>query len=608
MDNFNIDFQSLSKYAIDAFSHVYGEEYRSIIISKINRAFIVYYQNVEGLDDYLSYLKRCKSREFAIKFLDEIGIDVQKHKKKNYTASLDSEIENILEYYIYSIDFCFSDMADYWAPIRAFKKNNDMSPSKLLERKLKLINFLLDDKHDKVTKDNFNEFAETKEYEELLKMIDQINLVYEKILSEYKNWEKQLQPYEKYVEYEKKREESILQKKKDEMFEDIFSKLPSFIKETIAFKTLKEQQNTLLGSGYISSTSIIEFFRHDQMEKLKSNNVKLGEKFMIMFWQSIYLKNMGLLTLEEKMLQCDSEDDVTSYLNFLNQDSIRKYIPSEELISYISSIREIKHEEALREYYTTKEDFTDIIKMFGNNQNNFETIYDNIKNKKVCILGRGATNENNEFISIMFFTIRAYDGGYLAFDFIHEFGHIIDQSEQGVGFESYDDFSSKSPSRNSYDETLRKYECFNETLNDIFVMEVIEFLENQGIYLIEPEEFTSLEKSNCYSSLIVKNLLYPLVQKFRKQVIKAKVNAAPEELLKYIGKDNFENLVDAVNKVDYLARNGVISKIDNSPEDVMVLEYFEQIGRVKQIYISIDDFYDNNFGAFSSNKCKKLIN
>lgn len=58
-------------------------------------------------------------------------------------------------------------------------------------------------------------------------------------------------------------------------------------------------------------------------------------------------------------------------------------------------------------------------------------------------------------------------------------------------------------------------------------------------------------------------------------------------------------MVDAVNKVDYLSRNGVEYKIDKNPEDVMVLEYFEQLERMKQIYISIDDFYANNFGTLS---------
>ena len=99
----------------------------------------------------------------------------------------------------------------------------------------------------------------------------------------------------------------------------------------------------------------------------------------------------------------------------------------------------------------------------------------------------------------------------------------------------------------------------------------------------------------------------PLVQKLRQQVIRAKVNTNPEELIMYIGEDNFEELVDTVNKVDYLLRKGVISKIDKSPEDTMVIEYFQQVDRAKQIYINIDSYYANKFGNLQTNGFEETI-
>ena len=69
-----------------------------------------------------------------------------------------------------------------------------------------------------------------------------------------------------------------------------------------------------------------------------------------------------------------SEEDITNYLAFLNQDDIRKYIPTDELISYTSSAREKKYKEALREYYTTRKDFVDAMKIFADNSNNIEYI------------------------------------------------------------------------------------------------------------------------------------------------------------------------------------------------------------------------------------------
>ena len=123
MDKLNIDFKSLLPYVIDAYSSIYGEEYRPIISKKLNNSIIVSYHDYEGLSNYVSYLKKCKGREFSIRFLDEIGIDVKEHKKENYTEPLDESITDILENLIDSV-YGFSNEAEKWSPLLAFDSNN----------------------------------------------------------------------------------------------------------------------------------------------------------------------------------------------------------------------------------------------------------------------------------------------------------------------------------------------------------------------------------------------------------------------------------------------------------------------------------------------------
>lgn len=593
MDNLSIDFKKLLPFAVDAFTKVYGEEYRDIIFQRINKAVIIPYHDIEGLSDYISYIKRCKRREYAINFLDKIGVDVKKHIKDNYTQPLDDEIEKILDHYMDSSLLGFSKDSDYWVPLQAFKPNNDIDPKRLLKNKIKIINYLLDNSHEQITEENFDSFVGTEEYNEILKKINELNLVYEQLLLEYRKWEEQLQLYEEFVESENKRKSEILKKKKTTTFMDVYSRLPIPVINAISGKSLEEKSTAIFGSLDIGSKSIIESFSFNNMEKLKSKDVDLWDKYYIVWRQSYYLKNIGVEIPNEQMLECDSEEDVNNYLIFLSQYNIRKYIPSDDLISYITSLRENNYEDALREYYVTRDDFLDAKGKFGNNEGNHKYIYEQIKNKRVCIAGQGGTRSDNEFISIMFYAIRTYDGGSLFYTFMHECGHIIDQSSKGTGFESSNDFNENSE-KNPYDNAFRKYEKFNETLNDIFTMEAVELLHNHGTYLIEPSEFTLSDISNHNTALITKNLLRPLLSKFRQQVISAKVKADHSELIRYIGKDNFEELVDVVNKVDYLSRNGVVPKIDTSPEDEMVKEYFEQVERAKKIYSNIDNFYSNN--------------
>ncbi len=592
MDNLSIEFKKLLPFAVDAFTKVYGEEYQDIIFQRINNAVIIPYYDIEGLSDYISYIKSSKRREYAINFLDKIGVDVKKHIKDNYTQPLDAEIEKILDYYMDSSLWGFSENTDYWVPLQAFKPNNDTYPNILLKNKIKIINYLLDNSHEQITEENFDSFVGTEEYKEILKKINELNLVYEQSLLKYRKWEEQLQPYEEFIESENKRKSEILKKKKITTFIDVYSRLPIPVINAISGKSLEEKSTAIFGSLDIGSKSIIESFRFNNMEKLKSKDVDLWDKGRIVWWQSVYLRNIGVKIPNEQMLICDSEEDVNNYLIFLSQENIRKYIPSDDLISYITSLRENNYEDALREYYVTRDDFLAAKREFGNNEGNLKYIYEQIKNKRVCIAGQGGTISDNEFISIMFYAIRTYGGGSLFYLFMHECGHIIDQSSNGTGFESFNDFNENSE-KNSYDNAFRKYEKFNETLNDIFTMEAVELLHNHGIYLIEPSEFTLSDVSNHNTALITKNLLRPLLSKFRQQVISAKVKADQNELIRYIGKDNFEELVDVVNKVDYLSRNGVVPKIDTSPDDEMVKDYFEQVERAKKIYINID-YYSNN--------------
>ena len=136
---------------------------------------IFHNEDLNGLDEYL-------------KALDEIGIDVQAHKKDNYTEPLDSKIRDILECLI-DPNFGFSENAYYWAPLLAFDSSNETNPKILLANKIKIINYLLGNAQDKITEENFESFTETKEFLQLLEKINEFKTIYEKffVLPAYGN-------------------------------------------------------------------------------------------------------------------------------------------------------------------------------------------------------------------------------------------------------------------------------------------------------------------------------------------------------------------------------------------------------------------------------------
>ena len=115
---------------------------------------------------------------------------------------------------------------------------------------------------------------------------------------------------------------------------------------------------------------------------------------------------------------------------------------------------------------------------------------------------------------------------------------------------------------NPYNKQKRKYERINENITDIFTIEARKILQNKGIYMIEDKEHTDNDAENCNTYEITKTMLKPLLNRYRRQVIKARITGDRQQLYDTIGEENFEELNDAINKVDYLLNQGLISKLN----------------------------------------------
>ena len=93
-----------------------------------------------------------------------------------------------------------------------------------------------------------------------------------------------------------------------------------------------------------------------------------------------------------------------------------------------------------------------------------------------------------------------------------------------------------------------------------------------------------------------------MLERYRSVVIDAKINGDRNILSSYIGDYNFEELIDIVNKVDYLWKRGLDYKLNNDKDNEDVIEYYKQLERAKEIYINIDAFVANNYEVMSVKK------
>ena len=209
MDLLNLNLYSLYPYVIDAFSHVFGEEYREYIQNRLKHTVINVYNDVNGLDSYIYHMKSCKNRELSLKFLEKIEMDVEKYKRDTYTEEFDASVENMIEIFLHASYSSFSVKdPNFCTPICAFDPNNNYEARTVLKHKVQIINFLRNNKNDPITEENLADFSKTEEYQELLKKINQIYTIYKEILEEYNDWCNSfpyLKSYEFYVSNDTRR-------------------------------------------------------------------------------------------------------------------------------------------------------------------------------------------------------------------------------------------------------------------------------------------------------------------------------------------------------------------------------------------------------------------
>lgn len=591
MYDLNIDIKILLPYIIDAYTHVFGEKYRNIISERVNKTVIVYYTDYRQISNYLYHLKRCKINEFKIRFLEEIGYDTSKYNKDSYTENLPKELEDIISSLTDNI-FFLDGSEDYWCKIKAFDINNKEKKYRIIDNKIALINYLLSDSNKIITKENYYSFKRTKKYQELLIKINKILETYNNLKEEYKKWKIELHEQENFVKEEEIRKDDILNKKREEAYLKIYDRIPSFVKKRISKKPLEEQIKIINDHSYFES------FSPDTLKLLMDPNDEYFKKIGIVFNQRDILKRIGVRVLP---YETDTKAMIEHHIEFITQERFIKCFPSKELCNEWKRLSKKASNDAFKEYTKTRDDIINAQKWFDDGLK--KRVYNCIKDQLVCILGEGGHSSNNVFVSIMIFSKRDY--GYLAYDLLHEFGHVISQAGcNKIGLDVIDS-QINGFKMNPYNKKNRLHERINETFDDIFSIEANEYLRSKGIYLIEDKEVNYLDASNRNTREITKNLLVPLINKFRPQIVKAILNADPSEYIKYIGEENYNELNDIVNRVDDALARGVEEKIKNKSNCRLVKEYNYQFERIKQVYENIDNYYSNNFGK-NKVKSKKI--
>ncbi len=399
---------------------------------------------------------------------------------------------------------------------------------------------------------------------------------------EYKNYKATLEPYRKSNLEQHELKEKIYNKKSEKFLEHVYSKLPLKIRLLMA-KNHQTMQNVLGCFNVLEEESNIESFSSSFDKILEDPNENENTKETIKNFRMQYFSSLG----------ASIDPDTDHYEDVIKKRKIKKLIPSKKTVENIINLREIMLNDAKKEYYYTQYD----LEKYPYSKEIF--IYNSIINEDICIASSIDCNFTN-LDTFLCFTVRYGEYGILDYILLHEFCHAIEtnifNNILSIGFDI--GASKNKLEYNPYDKHYKKYERLNENITDIFAIDALGIIRNKGIYMLEDENTIKGmdEIKNHNTSQITKNLLRPFVQKYRKQIVQARITGNSTNLFATIGKENFEELNDAINKLDYLIYlEGIysIEFINKESSNENIVECYNQLQRIERIYTNMDNYRNN---------------
>ena len=571
MDSFHINIQKYIPDLIEAYTNVYGEEYRGIISKRINSIIFFQYNNLAGMRNYILNLKSCKQNELGIKFLKEIGIDTSKYNVKSY-SKLDNSLSDLLNRMDWEIETIKNDNTVFGG-IGAWKPHQLKNKPHLMEvvqnSRIRFLNFLRGDQHPPITSETFEEFCTTDEYKQLLEKINEYLKIYTRLQKEYEDYLHRLEPYETYINYEAKRWSEHQTHSIENMYFGLRSYLHpdilSFLDER--YSSTSEKSQALFGTE-LGIKSYAEYFSQEDEEKLADPSVSPNIKNQIYYYRIQYFNQLGI-SLDTSMFDIKSHKDIYEY--YISHAEIKKLIMPCEITKKIQETREYEYGNFQINFYSDSENFFKVCDLYSGNIGQFFSAIHNQDIYTTCSM-------NGSLQPIICFTLWPNSIGKLDYILLHEITHAIECKEDphcGTPFSGFE----VSDSLNLYNRKRRKYEILNETITDMITTEVISYLHNKGIYMIEPKEVIVEDMQNFNTSITLKNILREFWDKYRNRIIWARLIGGMDCLFDRIGRSPFESLNNYINKVEYLKNFPDYSKVD-----------FLQSDELKSIYEEMEEY------------------
>jgi len=572
--NYNNYLRSHMNNFLEAFVMFYGEDCRKELEEKFKNVFLAGYQTPDETMLFIDGLEKEYTKKFISEELKKVNLE-EYHQilfsdysferkefmaintfKKYYDLYLlgeekrkqifiekglnnlkvvkpDATLEEYNEYFKKGVipHELFVGHSRYLYSNAQYFLNKENIDKEYIESKNRFIETFAQD----LSEEEKENFFESEKFIKYKKAYD----CYMNALEKYNQLASFLKPYKENI-----LEDEKIKNKLKEKYEKKYILASSFL---LTDKELEEMNNYLNRTGYMRTPKCIDALQNisdllslnkESQEKLDNNNTDKWQRESIIRNRIRYFNNRGIDLGSDYKAYCESED-------------AKKVWPSYDDIDKIINIGETLKQEFYKEYYpnTKKHQETreEISKMGFLDEDSFDgDLYsskDAITNPNIIKRESGI-----ESYPLIFAHISNKDD-YLDHKIVHELNHVYEmildvKNDSEILYIFGWDFATtdlKEKSNESKDEIeFRKYELFNEIINELISQEISKLMINNGLSVFNDSASAKYKGNTSYEDTFI--LINEFYHEFFKEILESRRNKNMNIIFNRVGKENFDEL------------------------------------------------------------------
>ena len=507
---------------IEAFVAFYGESEREKITTKFNKMIVAAYITPEKMNRFILEDLKNKSDVLMSEFFNTLQIDENKFEefKNNIFGNYDLDYLNLHPIYNYIL----------------YIGGNS-------SKKQLALNFV-QKFHPEITEDILDEAIHDGKLDKLNEIVEKYRLT----LVRYAKYREEFKSYQEYIDKCNQLKSELQVKYTKIMLEKI-----SFLFSSEEIKEMEEELNKPFGRivrankkaecyfGYnLNSQALIDAFSNESEQIIEEG---IGWRCNSIINDRIkFFNNIGIKLGE----------NYQDYVNFSGLAELFSQL--RDTADTIILWRNLCYNSMMSEYYKTFDEYKqhkDKIEQAGlaNNTSEFKVQDYQLGGTYVTNNVR-KTESGYESVPVLCFSMAGL-GEYLDHILIHELNHIYELSLQEVNEKEITslcgwDIVTKKMNKDilEVDEKdngdKRKYELFNEVINELIAQEITKILFDMDGYVFNTRDNAKIKGGTSYEYM--RFLVASFYEQYKKEIIESRQTGDMNKLFAVVGKDNFEKL------------------------------------------------------------------